>query len=77
MIFNADFRSPDLINENVCAKKSTPHTVTTIAELSPVIPNVAGNNPSGIKNMVYIMICTAVFKSFLPPEGRSLNPAFL
>ncbi len=52
MIFKADLRSPDLISENVCAKKITPHTVATIAELIPVIPNVAGNNPSGIRNMV-------------------------
>ena len=52
MIFNADLRSPDFINEKVCAKNSTPHTVTTMAELSPVIPKVAGNKPSGIKNMV-------------------------
>ena len=52
MIFNADFRSPDLISENVCAKKSTPQTVTTMAELIPVMPNVAGNNPNGIRNIV-------------------------
>src|SRR5688572_23751878 len=52
IIFNADLRSPDLISEKVCAKKSTPQTVTTIAELRPVIPKVAGNNPNGIKNIV-------------------------
>ena len=52
MIFNADFLSPDFINENVRAKKITPQKVATIAELIPVIPNVAGSNPIGIRNIV-------------------------
>jgi hypothetical protein len=52
MIFNADFLSPDFINENVCAKNNTPHIVTAIAELIPVIPKVAGNNPIGMRNNV-------------------------
>ena len=64
MIFNADLLSPDFINENVSAKKITPQNVATIAELIPVIPNVAGNNPIGIRNIVYIMIWMAVFRSF-------------
>ena len=52
MIFNADFLSPDLINENVCARNNTPQIVTAIAELMPVMPKVAGKSPSGIKNSV-------------------------
>lgn len=52
MIFKADLRSPDFIKENVNAKNITPQSVATIAELIPVIPNVAGNNPKGIRNMV-------------------------
>ena len=52
MILSADRLSPDFINENVCARNNTPHTVTAIAELIPVIPKVAGNNPNGIRNSV-------------------------
>jgi hypothetical protein len=52
MIFNADRLSPDFINEKVCAKNKTPQMVTAMADLMPVIPKVAGNNPRGIKNKV-------------------------
>lgn len=52
MIFNADRLSPDFIKENVSAKNITPHIVATIAEFIPVIPNVAGNNPRGIRHIV-------------------------
>ena len=52
IIFNADRRSPDFIRENVRAKNITPQSVATIAELMPVMPNVAGSKPIGIRNIV-------------------------
>lgn len=77
MIFNADFLDPSFINESVCIRKSMPHTVAIIAELIPVTPIFTGNKPNGIKTSVYIIMLIAVFKSFLPLDGSSLNPAFL
>ncbi len=52
MIFSAAFVSPDLISEKVREKNNTPQTVATTAEIMPVITKVAGNNPSGIRQMV-------------------------
>src|SRR5690606_36526712 len=52
IIFRADFLSPDFINEKVSAKNNTPQMVTAMAELIPVIPNVAGSKPSGMRNRV-------------------------
>jgi len=50
--FNAARLSQSFINKNVWAKKNTPQTVATIAELIPVKPDIAGNNPSGSRNSV-------------------------
>ncbi len=48
----ADCVLPVFINEKVCAKKAAPHTVATMPESSPVIPNLVGSNPNGIRNSV-------------------------
>ena len=37
----------------------------TVPDIIPVIPKIVGRRPNGIRNSVYIMIFTAVFKFFL------------
>jgi hypothetical protein len=56
------------------AQRKSLHKSSHDSRINSSDPNVAGNNPIGMRNMVYIMIWIAVFMSFLPPDGSNLNP---
>ena len=56
IILKADCLLPVFIKAKVCEKNATPHTVATMAEYTPVMPNKAGSRPKGIRNIVYTII---------------------